>query len=39
MSTTPVTFDLSAHDITVTEVHHNLSPSAIYELQHHIFRS
>ena len=31
MSTTPATFDLTAHGLTVTEVHHNLSPSALYE--------
>ena len=28
---TPVTFDLTAHGLTVTEVHHNLPPSALYE--------
>ena len=31
MSTTPATFDLTAHGITVTTVHHNLPPSALYE--------
>jgi ATP-dependent phosphoenolpyruvate carboxykinase len=31
MSTTPPTFDLSVHGITVTTVHHNLPPSALYE--------
>ncbi len=31
MSTTPPTFDLTAHGITVTTVHHNLPPSALYE--------
>src|SRR6187401_661880 len=30
-SNTPATFDLSAHGLAVTEVHHNLSPSALYE--------
>src|ERR1700754_2132534 len=24
-------FDLSAHDLTVKEIHHNLAPSALYE--------
>src|SRR6187402_29649 len=28
---TPSTFDLTAHGLTVTTVHHNLSPSALYE--------
>ena len=31
MSTTPATFDLTAHGITVTTVHHNLPSSALYE--------
>ena len=31
MSTTPATFDLTAHGITVTTVHHNLPPSTLYE--------
>src|SRR5258708_2142609 len=31
MSTTPPTFDLTAHGITVTAVHHNLPASALYE--------
>ena len=31
MSTTSATFDLTAHGLTVAEVHHNLSPSALYE--------
>ena len=30
-STTPARFDLSQHGLTVTEVNHNLSPSALYE--------
>ncbi|MGB7836484.1 MAG: phosphoenolpyruvate carboxykinase (ATP), partial [Terrimicrobiaceae bacterium] len=30
-TTTPASFDLTAHGLTVTEVHHNLSPSALYE--------
>src|SRR6478609_2669139 len=30
-STTPASFDLSQHGLTVTEVNHNLSPSALYE--------
>ena len=29
--TTPASFDLTSHGLTVTEVHHNLSPSALYE--------
>src|SRR4029434_10222059 len=29
--TTSEPFDLSAHGLTVTEVHRNLSPSALYE--------
>ena len=29
--TNPSSFDLAAHGLTVTEVHHNLSPSALYE--------
>src|SRR4029079_10330964 len=29
--TSPATFDLSKHGITVAEVHHNLSPSKLYE--------
>ena len=29
--TNPSSFDLAAHSLTVTEVHHNLSPSALYE--------
>ena len=28
---TPPSFDLSSHGLTVAEVHHNLSPSALYE--------
>src|SRR3954454_8380205 len=31
MSTTPAAFDLSQHGLTVTEVHHNLAPSTLYE--------
>ena len=31
MSTTPATFDLTAHGLTVADVHRNLSPSALYE--------
>jgi len=31
VSTTQSTFDLRQHGLTVTEVHHNLSPSALYE--------
>ena len=31
MITTPATFDLTAHGITVTTVHHNLHTSALYE--------
>src|SRR5580704_487142 len=31
MSTTSATFDLTAHGITVTTVHHNLPSSALYE--------
>src|SRR5208282_167871 len=31
MSTTLPTFDLTAHGITVTAVHHNLPASALYE--------
>src|SRR4051794_33549636 len=31
MSTRSATFDLTAHGLTVTDVHHNLSPSALYE--------
>jgi phosphoenolpyruvate carboxykinase (ATP) len=31
MSTTPVAFDLTAHGLTVTTVHHNLPTSALYE--------
>src|SRR6187431_1430125 len=31
MSTSPASFSLSQHGLTVTEVHHNLSPSALYE--------
>jgi phosphoenolpyruvate carboxykinase (ATP) len=31
MSTTPVTFDLTAHGLTVATVHHNLPASALYE--------
>src|SRR3954447_22798600 len=31
MNSTPATFDLTAHGLTVTEVYHNLSPSALYE--------
>ena len=30
-TTTPASFDLSVHGLTVTEVHHNLSPSSLYE--------
>ena len=30
-SATPAKFDLSQHGLTVTEVNHNLSPSALYE--------
>ena len=30
-NTTPARFDLSQHGLTVTEVNHNLSPSALYE--------
>jgi hypothetical protein len=29
--TIPASFDLTAHGLTVTEVHHNLPPSALYE--------
>ena len=29
--TTPASFDLTSHGLTVTQVHHNLSPSALYE--------
>ena len=29
--TTPASFDLTSQGLTVTEVHHNLSPSALYE--------
>jgi hypothetical protein len=28
MSTTPASFDLSQHGLTVTEVHHNLPPGS-----------
>ena len=31
MNTTTKSFDLTAHGLTVTEVHHNLAPSALYE--------
>src|SRR3954468_2753920 len=31
MSTTPAPFDLTQHGLTVTEVHRNLAPSALYE--------
>src|SRR3954447_15356551 len=31
MTSKPATFDLSKHGITVAEVHHNLSPSKLYE--------
>src|SRR6186997_2446795 len=31
MSTTSATFDLSEQGLTVTEVYHNLAPSALYE--------
>jgi phosphoenolpyruvate carboxykinase (ATP) len=31
MSTTPVTFNLAAHGLTVATVHHNLPTSALYE--------
>src|SRR5213082_283204 len=31
MTSKPATFDLSKHGITVSEVHHNLSPSKLYE--------
>src|SRR3954468_7057350 len=31
MSTTPASFDLSQHGLTVTEVHHNLAPGGLYE--------
>jgi phosphoenolpyruvate carboxykinase (ATP) len=31
MSTTPASFDLTAHGLTVTTVHHNLPASALYE--------
>jgi phosphoenolpyruvate carboxykinase (ATP) len=31
MTTTSATFDLSAHGLMVTEVHHYLPPSALYE--------
>jgi phosphoenolpyruvate carboxykinase (ATP) len=31
MSTPPSPFDLTAHGITVTTVHHNLPASALYE--------
>ena len=30
-ATTPVSFDLSVHGLTVAEVRHNLSPSTLYE--------
>lgn len=30
-TTPPASFDLSVHGLTVTEVHHNLSPSSLYE--------
>ena len=30
-TTTPASFDLTAHGLTVAEVHHNLPPSALYE--------
>src|SRR5258708_8541153 len=29
--TTPASFDLTSHGVTVTQVDHNLSPSALYE--------
>jgi phosphoenolpyruvate carboxykinase (ATP) len=31
MNTPPATFDLTRHGLTVTEVHHNLAPSQLYE--------
>jgi hypothetical protein len=30
-TTTPAAFSLSAHGLTVAEIHHNLAPSALYE--------
>jgi ATP-dependent phosphoenolpyruvate carboxykinase len=30
-TTTPAPFDLATHGLTVTEIHHNLSPSRLYE--------
>jgi phosphoenolpyruvate carboxykinase (ATP) len=31
MNTPPVPFDLTAHGLSVSNVHHNLSASALYE--------
>ena len=30
-TTTPASFNFTAHGLTVTEVHHNLASSALYE--------
>jgi phosphoenolpyruvate carboxykinase (ATP) len=29
--TNPASFELASHGLTVTQVHHNLPPSALYE--------